>query len=513
LNPRIEAIVTAQNRTRPVLDQVVSDARRAGQSIETANAGVARSMHAANTNVGNLAAQFNDIGVQLAGGQSPLLIAAQQGTQITQALGPIGAGAAVKQLGAAFFSLLSPLNLLTIGAIAVGGTVVQALFSMGREADKTASSLTSLAAPTESLAGKISDLKGIAEAYAKAISSTATSQDQATQSIIANSEREFNAKKQLLELEYARQQAAIATKRAELANKRDQVQGIAERITLPAPSDLRRNDPRPYPLNDPVDDMRRSAFLDLAGPVLDEIKKLNAELTLAEVGTERLAVGLGMSFSDTVTESIASMASETGELQKVIDPLWGRMQELSGVLEATHDPFEQMKLDLIDLKTLWDNGRISTEQFNEAVRRTTLNTASSTLGMVGQLTGAFAGLFEDNKAFAVANAVINTAEGVTKALAQGGMFGFASAAAVAAAGAAQIATIMSSKPGSSSTAAVSGAGGDASVTPTMQQSRVVNINLPASGYLPVEAFGSLVERINQELGIEGLKMVIEHRQG
>src|SRR5690606_8656522 len=121
-------------------------------------------------------------------------------------------------------------------------------------------------------------------------------------------------------------------------------------------------------------------------------------------------------------------------------PLAARMKELAGVLELTVDPFEQMKLDLTDLQTLWEHGRISVEQYQQAVARTTLNTTSQTLGMVGQLTGAFAQLFEGNKAFAVANAVVNTAEGVTKALAQGGMFGWVGAAAVAASGAAQIAT-------------------------------------------------------------------------
>jgi len=62
------------------------------------------------------------------------------------------------------------------------------------------------------------------------------------------------------------------------------------------------------------------------------------------------------------------------------------------------------------------------------------------------------------KAFAVAEAIINTAQGITKALAQGGMFGFAGAAAVAAAGAAQIATILSANKGSSRRPAVSGSG-------------------------------------------------------
>ncbi|MDF2232170.1 phage tail length tape measure family protein [Albimonas sp. CAU 1670] len=80
--------------------------------------------------LGNLAAQFNDIGVMLAAGQSPLQLALQQGTQISQVLGPMGAGGAVRALGAAFLSLLNPMSLITIGTIAAGA----ALFSWLREA-------------------------------------------------------------------------------------------------------------------------------------------------------------------------------------------------------------------------------------------------------------------------------------------------------------------------------------------------------------------------------------------
>lgn len=76
-------------------------------------------------NTGNLAAQFNDIGVQLAGGQSPFLIALQQGSQINQVLGQAGAGGAVRALGAAFMSLLNPVSLATIAIIAVAGTAIQ----------------------------------------------------------------------------------------------------------------------------------------------------------------------------------------------------------------------------------------------------------------------------------------------------------------------------------------------------------------------------------------------------
>ena len=49
--------------------------------------------------------------------------------------------------------------------------------------------------------------------------------------------------------------------------------------------------------------------------------------------------------------------------------------------------------------------------------------------------------FQINKVASIGNAIINTATGATKAFAQGGVAGFATGAAVIAAGAAQIATI------------------------------------------------------------------------
>ncbi len=73
--------------------------------------------------VGNLTAQFNDIGVMLAAGQNPLQLALQQGTQITQVIGPMGAAGAAKALKAALVSMVSPLTLITIGSIAAGAAL------------------------------------------------------------------------------------------------------------------------------------------------------------------------------------------------------------------------------------------------------------------------------------------------------------------------------------------------------------------------------------------------------
>lgn len=87
--------------------------------------------------VGNLAAQFQDVAVTAQMGMSPLMIALQQGTQISAALGQSGAAGAVATLGAAFGSIFSPLSLFTIGitaAIAAGIQLAAAMFESGESA-------------------------------------------------------------------------------------------------------------------------------------------------------------------------------------------------------------------------------------------------------------------------------------------------------------------------------------------------------------------------------------------
>lgn len=86
----------------------------------------------------NLAAQFNDIGLMLASGQSPLMLAMQQGTQVNQVLSQMGTGG-VSRLGAlktAFMSVIQPANLVTFAIIAGGAALVQwgiKALSAGRE--------------------------------------------------------------------------------------------------------------------------------------------------------------------------------------------------------------------------------------------------------------------------------------------------------------------------------------------------------------------------------------------
>lgn len=112
---------------------------RAAQSMFAA--GGAADAYAAKARVSGhetayLAAQFNDIGMMLAAGQSPLMLALQQGTQVSQLLNQMGGRAAIlRGLASGFMSMVNPISLATIGTIAGGAALGQWAISAMRSED------------------------------------------------------------------------------------------------------------------------------------------------------------------------------------------------------------------------------------------------------------------------------------------------------------------------------------------------------------------------------------------
>jgi len=84
------------------------------------NDNLQQSAGAMKANVGNIAAQFQDIGVTAAMGMNPLLIALQQGTQLSMAM-----GGGVRSLVAALATVFSPVALLTIAVVALIAAGIQ----------------------------------------------------------------------------------------------------------------------------------------------------------------------------------------------------------------------------------------------------------------------------------------------------------------------------------------------------------------------------------------------------
>lgn len=111
-------------------DRARSNVRAMGAQLNTASTqarSYGRAAKVSSAHTGNLAAQFNDIGVMLASGQSPMLLAVQQGTQVNQVLDQVGTNGRdrLRALSSAFTGLVSPANIATLGVIAGGAALVQ----------------------------------------------------------------------------------------------------------------------------------------------------------------------------------------------------------------------------------------------------------------------------------------------------------------------------------------------------------------------------------------------------
>ncbi|MDX0755617.1 phage tail tape-measure protein [Sinorhizobium medicae] len=94
----------------------------ASKQIEMMNRAANQNRASSRGNLGNIAAQFQDIAVSAQMGMGPLQIALQQGTQLAAVL---SMEKPVQGLGAAFLSVLSPVSLLTIGIVALAAAGLQ----------------------------------------------------------------------------------------------------------------------------------------------------------------------------------------------------------------------------------------------------------------------------------------------------------------------------------------------------------------------------------------------------
>jgi len=177
--------------------------------------------------------------------------------------------------------------------------------------------------------------------------------------------------------------------------------------------------------------------------------------------------------------------------------------EQDALIEAAHQQHSERMTEI-------------TQQQVEAEQRIRDATISGVASVFGSLS-ALAEKFGDKnlvaaKAFGVAEAVINTAQGITKALTLPPPASWAQAAAVAAAGAAQIGTIMSAQPGNSSKPSVNGSGADASVAPEMPTTaRSISLSLQGD-YYSRGSVESLWERLSAELGVDGLELIAVPKQ-
>lgn len=258
----------------------------------------------------NLGYQIFDIGQTAAMGMNPMMIFAQQGPQIIQMYaGNGGVNAALKDFGAIVAGATKYLApFAAAGAAAYG--VYKLLASNTVEAslavDDLTKALAGQAAPLGSLRGQIDELTGFQKTYNEAIRESAKVSTEATATIIANTEREFNARKALLELEEKRQQALLKSQQSELLIAQQQLKRqLAEQVTTRTDYQAQGYaDPRigsvPFVrLPDSLSGLDKTRDILENSPLTDRIKELRANMELTEIGAQQLQEALKKTFNTT----------------------------------------------------------------------------------------------------------------------------------------------------------------------------------------------------------------------
>lgn len=131
------------------LDRMGDQGVKTGQQITSGMAASERAMmrasRASTAHTANLVAQGNDIVMMTMAMQDPMMLMMQQGTQVTQVMAQMGGGmTAIRGIGAAFMSMVNPMNLATMAIIGGGAALVQwgiSAATASEDADKIADAL------------------------------------------------------------------------------------------------------------------------------------------------------------------------------------------------------------------------------------------------------------------------------------------------------------------------------------------------------------------------------------
>jgi TP901 family phage tail tape measure protein len=224
--------------------------------------------------------------------------------------------------------------------------------------------------------------------------------------------------------------------------------------------------------------------------------EMQANLVSVAVATEAQATLATVPITDLATAA----TNKRSEAQRILNQL---MREGKRVTEEMATPEEALLARQQKLTTLLMAQAISAETYGRAMQKAAFVSANAYATMASGIANNLATAFGNSKAFAIAAAIINTAESVTKTLATYGAtpWGIAAAAAAAAAGAAQISAIRSTtKGGGGGGGGDGGGGGGGAAAPAAaapQQSFLIDLQGQSFSRDQVRAF---IEQINEAIG-------------
>lgn len=312
----------------------------------------------------NLGYQILDSGQGLALGMNPAMVLMQQGPQVLQLYaGQGGLNAALKDFSSIVMGAAQAVApFAAAGVVAYGAYKLLASYSVeaGLAVSETTKALAAQAEPISTLKGQIEELKAVQEQYSQAIISTADYSTTATNTIIANSEREFNAKKALLELEQKRQRASIEVARAELEIQSIRLKSEVSQQVFTNPNLVAGGyaDPRigsvPFVrLPDEVTGLEKTNQVINDSPLADKIKEMRANLELTEMAARKLDEALKQTFdqapylvnSDGRRVAVPVPAEKPIQLGIADKPESDTKKAYEGLIKNANDRIEQMKLE------------------------------------------------------------------------------------------------------------------------------------------------------------------------
>lgn len=209
--------------------------------------------------------------------------------------------------------------------------------------------------------------------------------------------------------------------------------------------------------------------------------------------------------------------NKTKEFAEATRALRQAESEREQLIAATRTPYEEYIDQMQRMSDLSKQVAIDAETMGRAQMMAAAMVVQPWLQVADVAGQALGTLFEDNKMVAIAQAIVNTAQGVTAALAQyPPPLSFAMAAAQAALGAAQIATIKSTRPGGGGSAkrpsagggrgaAVSGGGGGPALP-----DRAIFIDVRGEGLLSTEQVRGLIGQLI-DAQKDGAKLVLSQK--
>jgi hypothetical protein len=160
--------------------------------------------------------------------------------------------------------------------------------------------------------------------------------------------------------------------------------------------------------------------------------------------------------ADKADKSLAPVIEKTGRLKRDYSELTDQIRKSADlgdkIRESLATPFAEVELQMAKVQFAFDTGAISAETFAAKMNALGLEMAATWgragASLAGSLQTAFTAIAGENKQMlqiakvaGAAEALINTFVAQSKALAQGGIFGFAAAAAILAQGLALVASI------------------------------------------------------------------------